>query len=216
MEPITIETEDGLHLEGEVRLPEGPARGTAVLCHPHPQFGGSKDHPLLWAIRIALAHEGLAVLSFNFRGVMGSEGSYGGGVSEVADTGAAIGAVRDRAPGPTLVVGWSFGANVALRAAVADARVDSLALVALPLGASAADLPSLPAPAELGRFDRPTLLMAGDEDPFCPAAELRALAARIPKGSVTIFKGADHYFAKREREAADAVGRFARRTLFAG
>ena len=54
MEAITLETEDGLKLEGEVHVLDQPPLGSAVICHPHPQYGGSKDHPLLWAIRIDL------------------------------------------------------------------------------------------------------------------------------------------------------------------
>ena len=95
MEPVTFTTEDGIRLEGELRMPDGAARGAAVLCHPHPRHGGSKDHPLLWAIRNDLAGaRRLAVLGFNFRGVMGSSGTYGGGRDELRDTRAAIEAAR--------------------------------------------------------------------------------------------------------------------------
>src|SRR5438093_477761 len=81
---------------------------TAVLCHPHPLRGGSQDHPVLWALRAELASRGLVVLGFNFRGVMGSEGRYGGGVDEVMDVEAAIDRVRKAGPPPTFVAGWSF------------------------------------------------------------------------------------------------------------
>src|SRR2546428_13951106 len=123
MERITFDTEDGLALEGELRFPDRPARGSAVICHPHPQEGGSKDHPLLWAIRNDLAGRRFSVLSFNFRGVMGSTGAYGGGVDEVADVRAAIGSAVLVSGGRVFVCGWSFGAHVALREAVDDDRV---------------------------------------------------------------------------------------------
>src|SRR5439155_9665459 len=142
--------------------PDGTRRGSAVICHPHPQQGGSKDHPLLWAIRISLVRRGFAVLSFNFRGVMGSEGSYGGGLMEVRDTMAAVDRIRGEAEGPTLVVGWSFGASVALRSSLVDERVSAAALVALPLVASV-DVPPIPSIEELERFQRPVLLV-GDKD----------------------------------------------------
>ena len=114
MEPIRFLTENGLSIEGELRLPEGPIRATAVICHAHPRHGGSKDHPVLWAIRNELAHRGFAVLALNFRGTMGSDGAFGGGRTEVRDVAAAIARVRDESDGPTLVCGWSFGANVAV------------------------------------------------------------------------------------------------------
>ena len=80
MEPVTFVTEDAVRLEGELRMPDGPPRGTAVICHPHPKRGGSKDHPILWALRNELAGtRGIITLGFNFRGVMGSSGTYGGG-----------------------------------------------------------------------------------------------------------------------------------------
>ena len=212
MQAITFETEDGLNLEGEVRLPDGEAVASAVLCHPHPQYGGSKDHPLLWAIRIELAARGFAVLSFNFRGVMGSEGSFGGGVDEVKDVRAAVTRARQAAGGPTFVCGWSFGAHVALRAATDDERIAALALVALPLHDTSVDLPALPIlpdPRQLQRFDRPVLLLAGDSDPYCPVPELLVMAGRLPRSTVEIVSSADHYFAKRERVAAEIVGAFA-------
>jgi alpha/beta superfamily hydrolase len=70
VEPIRFPTEDGVSLEGELRMTEGRARGSAVICHAHPKHGGSKDHPILWAVRNELAHRGFAVLSFNFRGTV--------------------------------------------------------------------------------------------------------------------------------------------------
>jgi alpha/beta superfamily hydrolase len=216
MQRITFETEDGLELEGEVRPPDGNALGSAVICHPHPQYGGSKDHPLLWAIRIKLAARGFVVFSFNFRGVMGSEGTFGGGADEVKDVRAAVGRARQESDGPTFVCGWSFGAHVALRTAVDDERIAALALVALPLHEASIDLPALPSlpdPGHLERFDRPVLLLAGDSDPYCPVPELLVMAGRLPRSTVEIVSGADHFFGKREHEAARIVARFARQVL---
>lgn len=209
MEPIEFETEDGLRLLGELRRPDGPPRGSAVLCHPHPRHGGSKDHPLLWALRNELANRGFAVLAFDFRGVMRSEGFYGGGIDELRDARAAIGRAREEAEGPTFLCGWSFGASVALRLAVDDERVAALALIGFPLAEPSPELPPPPPPERLATLDRPVLLLAGDADPFCPASELRALARWLPKATVTVLKGTDHFFGRRERDAARVVGTFA-------
>lgn len=216
MQAITFDTEDGLKLEGELRRPDGTALGSAVICHPHPQYGGSKDHPLLWAIRIELAARGLLVLSFNFRGVMGSEGRFGGGVLEVNDVRAALNRVRQETDGPTFLCGWSFGAHVALRTAMNEQRLAALALVALPLHESSPDLPALPAlpePEPLREFDLPVLLLAGESDPFCPVPELLVMAGRLPRSTVEVVSGADHYFRGRERDAGRIVAEFAERTL---
>jgi alpha/beta superfamily hydrolase len=211
---IRFQTEDGFMLEGEVRRPDGEARGSAVICHPHPQFEGSKDHPLLWAIRIELAHRQFIVLSFNFRGVMGSEGEFGGGIQELADVRAAVSLAREETDGPTFLVGWSFGAHVALREAIDDDRVGALALVGIPLPDPA--LPPLPDPDRLGAYRHPVLLLAGDADQYCPQAELRRLAEKLNDATVEIVPGADHYFPKREREAGTIVAEFAVRSFEAG
>jgi alpha/beta superfamily hydrolase len=216
MERVRFRTGDGVSLEGEIRRPDGPVLATAVLCHPHPTQGGSKDHPLLWAIRNDLASRGFAVLGFNFRGVMGSGGSFGGGESELRDVAAALDLVRREADAPTFVAGWSFGAHVALRAAVEDERVAALALIGMPLAESSLTLPPLPGRDELARLDRPVLLLAGQADPFCPLPDLRALGRKLPRARVEVLSGTDHFLWKREREAARAVGGFAASNLLNG
>jgi alpha/beta superfamily hydrolase len=212
MDHVTFQTDDGARLEGEVRMPDEPARGTAVVCHPHPRHGGSKDHPLLWAIRNELAAtRGLAVLSFNFRGVMGSAGTYGGGRDELKDAAAAVGEIRASVGDglPTLVVGWSFGASVALREAIDDRRVAALALVGLPLRPGDLALPPLPDATDVRLLRRPVLLLAGEHDEYAPGDELRAYGDAFPDARTEIVAGTDHYFWRREREAAAIVGDFA-------
>lgn len=205
MEPVAFTTEDGVRLEGDLRVDADPPRAGAVICHPHPKEGGSKDHPILWALRNTLAATlGAAALSFNFRGVMGSGGSFGGGRDEVRDVRAALDLVRERAPGtPTLLAGWSFGANVALRASLGDGRVGALALIGTPLEPGDLVVPALPEPAELRR-QPPTLFVAGDRDPFCPADRLRDYAAEAGAETL-ILPDADHFFWRRERELAAAI-----------
>lgn len=195
-------------LEGELREPEGAPRGTAVICHPHPEHGGSKDHPLLWAIRNELAKRGWLVLSFNFRGVMGSEGEHTGGEKETEDVKAAIDRVRGEADGPTVLVGWSFGANVAIRHAMTDPRVVALALVGLPLGFDPVPVVELPDDEALRAWDVPVLLVTGDDDAICPVPEALELSGRIPNADVRVFEGAGHFFRRREREPAEAVADF--------
>jgi hypothetical protein len=213
VDEVRFTTEDGVSLEGELRLPTIEARGSAVVCHADPRQGGSKDHPVLWGIRNELSAKGFAVLSFNFRGVMRSGGTFSAGHGEVRDAAAAITRARDAAEGPTLVCGWSFGANVALREALADERVAALALAGLPLGESAVDLPDLPGPSELRAFERPVLLASGQGDTISPRPELETLARRLPRAAVAILAGTDHFFWRREKELAARVGDFAEEVL---
>lgn len=212
MEPLRFTTEDGVSLEGELRRPEDDPRGSAVICHAHPRHGGSKDHPILWAIRNELAHRGFAVLAFNFRGTMGSAGTHGGGRSETKDVAAAIGRVKQEAEGPTVVVGWSFGANVGLREALEDERVAALVLVGLPLEHEL-EIPEVPWASELRPFRRPVLLLAGEHDEYAPEPRVRELATAFPHSEVAIIPGTDHYLWRHERDAAAIVGGFAERVL---
>ena len=216
MDAVSFTCEDGVRLEGELRMPGGAPRGSAVICHAHPRFGGSKDHPLLWAIRNELAAtRGLVVLGFNFRGIMGSSGTYGGGRDELKDTRAAVAAVRERAGEelPTLLIGWSFGASVALREAIDDRRVVALALVGMLMSPKELSLPPLPDPADLRVLRRPVLLLAGENDEHAPSSDLRAYAGAFPHAELAILDGTDHYFWRREEEAAGVIGDFSDRVL---
>jgi uncharacterized protein len=211
---IRFETADGCSLEGELRQPDGPARGTAVIAHPHPLHGGSKDHPLLWNIRNDLAARRLVVLGFNFRGVMGSQGEHDNGEGELLDLRAAVGRVREEAAGPTAVAGWSFGGNVALREAIDDDRIAALALVGFPVN-DPLGLPPPPDREVLGAYPNPVLFVSGEADQFSPVPDLRRLARRLPRGEVEILPDTDHFFHKREREVARLIGEFVERSVFA-
>jgi uncharacterized protein len=214
MGSVRFRTSDGVSLQGELRPADATPRGTAVLCHPHPRLGGSKDHPVLWAIRNDLAgRRGLTVLGFNFRGVMGSGGEHGSGREEVLDVAAAVDRVREEAEGPTVLVGWSFGASVALRHAISDPRVAAVVGLGLPLSEGEGHVPPVPQPGALERFDTPVLLVAGDHDAICPVEALRELASRLPRAWTLVVPGGDHFFARREREVAERIGDWVERTL---
>jgi uncharacterized protein len=211
VDTIIFTTEDGVRLEADLRLPDpGPARASAVICHPHPRHGGSKDHPILWAVRNEFAgRRGIAAMVFNFRGVMGSSGTYGGGRDEVRDVDAAVAHVRGLVPDrPTILCGWSFGANVALRHARGDPRIAALVLIGIPLVPGDVSLPGLPDPDQLRDLRLPVLLVAGDHDPYCPVEDLRAFAAHLPRGATSILEGTDHFLWRREAEAAAVIGDF--------
>jgi uncharacterized protein len=213
MEPVRFGTVDGVSLEGEIRRPETAPVASAVICHAHPRHGGSKDHPILWALRNDLASRGFVVLAFNFRGTMRSAGTYGAGHTETRDVDAAIGRVREDAAGPTLVSGWSFGANVALREAVTDDRVGALALIGLPLEPADIEIPPTPGPSELRAYARPTLLLAGEGDVYCPRPRLESLGRTMRKAEVVIVPGTDHFLWRREKAVAETIGSFAVRAL---
>lgn len=212
MSGIRFETSDGLTLEGEVREPDGEPRGAAVLCHAHPAHGGSKDHPVLWAVRNELGgRRGLYTLAFNFRGVMGSEGEHTGGDAEVADIEAAVAFVREQGDGPLVLAGWSFGAAMALRYAIVHGDLAALALVGLALVETPVRVPDLPSREELERVECPVLLVSGAADQFSPEPEMRSFARKLPRAETLVLPDTDHFFWRRERELAEAVGDFVER-----
>lgn len=192
-------------LEGALHLPEGAGPfPCAVVCHPHPQYGGSMDVPLVVALARGLERAGWAALRFNFRGVGHSQGDYDEGRGEVEDVEAAVAylrahdAMRD---GPLALVGYSFGAWVALEAARRAGPVAAVAAVALPLWR----MPE----GWLADLDVPKLFVAGDRDTVCPVAQLKTWAGTLPGiTEIAILTRADHYLAGREGQVADEVARF--------
>jgi pimeloyl-ACP methyl ester carboxylesterase len=83
----------------------------------------------------------------------------------------------------------------------------------MPLRPNDLSLPPLPDPADLRALKRPTLLLAGEQDGYCPSEDLAAYAAGFPDATVEVVPGTDHYFWRRERDAAAIVGAFAERAL---
>ncbi len=203
---IFFTSADGVRLEGRLASPDGahPAGGV-VLCHPHPQYGGSMSSKPIPVLQRAFVASGWTALRFNFRGVGRSDGSFGGGVDEVSDVLGALGRLRQATPEPVSVVGWSFGAMVALNAVAGDGGVASYAGLAPPVRAAFKGTFALPPIAELDGWKARTLLVCGTEDPFCRADDVRALAARLPSAEVRIIDGADHFFTDRLEELATVV-----------
>jgi uncharacterized protein len=119
---------------------------------------------------------------------------------------AAVDLIRQEDDGPTVLVGWSFGAWVALRHAVTDQRIAAAALIGFPLTAALSSRRPLPSLGELEGLRIPVLLLAGDGDPFCPVTDMHNLADWIPRAETVVLDGADHFFARRERELAERVG----------
>lgn len=208
-ETITFPSTDRLRLEGRIAAPdEDPPRGGVVLCHPHPQYGGSMSSKLIPSMQRALVAAGWAALRFNFRGVGRSEGRYGGGVDEVADVLGALARIREVIPSPTALVGWSFGALVAMNAVVEDGNVESFVAVAPPVRAAFTGIFELPTIANLDGWHARALFVCGTEDPFCRPADLKELASLVPGAEVRIIDGADHFFPVHIDELCDTVVEF--------
>lgn len=198
--PVTLAC-GPLRLEGVAAVPAGAAHA-AVVCHPHPEYGGTMDDGIVTAVARRLAAAGVATLRFNFRGVGRSEGRHGGGVAEVDDVRAALDCLAERVPAARLALaGYSFGAAVAVRAALVDARPQRVAAIALPT--------AMLDPGFLEGCRTPTLLVQGDSDQFSPLDRLAALVARCPGPTEVVrIPGADHFLYAAVDRVGDRVLRF--------
>src|SRR5216684_7126254 len=148
-----------LTLEGLLSEAAAAPSGTAVVCHPHPQYGGSMHNNVVEEILDALWARGSSTLRFNFRGVGNSAGDYGGGEGEVQDAIAAVEYIRSKAAtgsNGTLLAGYSFGALVGLRAGCGSSSVGMIAAVAAPTGLSDMSF--------VAECEKPTILISGDRD----------------------------------------------------
>ena len=90
LQSLTLATSDGVSLEAERAVPDGTSRATVVLCHPHPQYGGTMRSIVIGALFDALPDAGFTVLRFNFRGVERSTGAHDEGRAELLDVQAAV------------------------------------------------------------------------------------------------------------------------------
>jgi uncharacterized protein len=207
MEPVDVgvvhfDSTDGTRLEGDLLAP-ADAIGTAVVCHPHPLYGGSRRDIVVAALTRALVGARRRVLRFDFRGAGGSHGEHAGGEAERDDLRAAIEIVDPR-EGPLTLVGYSFGADIAL--SVSHPAADRWIVVAPPL--------SILAPTRLiaATDPRPVDILVGVRDQFNPPTRLHGAIAEWADTTVHTIEEADHFFAGTHTELTARVARLLRMT----
>jgi uncharacterized protein len=200
-EPISFSS-DALRLEGLIaRTGVSTVTRGAVVCHPHPLYGGSMYNNVVEAALEAMWRLGWPTLRFNFRGVGRSEGEHSGGTGEGEDAEAAV---RFMAGDlgvdlkKMVLAGYSFGAMAAMNAASKLTGLGALTLIALPLRMAQTDA--------LGHLGASLVLAAGNRDNYCPPAQLQALHQALgSQAQLKIISGADHFFGGYEAELADAL-----------
>lgn len=175
----------------------------ALVCHPHPLYGGTLHNKVVFHAMKALHSFGFPVLRFNFRGAGLSEGEHANGTGEVEDVRTALDWLEREFPLPLIFAGFSFGAAVGLRAAYNNDRVTALIALGLPVG-----------PVEsrdynfefLRECKKPKLFVSGSRDQFAAPGKLEALIATFaePKKLVRIEAG-DHFFEGRLPEMRETI-----------
>jgi uncharacterized protein len=196
---------------GEVKLEarlwepvEARPVGAALLCHPHPLYGGTMNNRVIYRAGKGAVEAGLAALRFNFRGVGASTGSYAGGAGEQKDAVALLSWLRQRYPDlPLGLIGFSFGAYVGLKVGAHDPSVSSLVGLGVPVKSYDFEF--------LIDIDKPSLYIVGTQDEFCPRDQMELLARRLPRTSaVSWVQGADHFFTRQVDEVQSRVRDFLR------
>ena len=189
---------------------------SAVVCHPHPLFGGTLHNKVVFHAMKALNSFGFPVLRFNFRGTGLSQGEHDHGLGEVEDVHTALDWLDTQFHLPIVFAGFSFGSAVGMRAACADPRVQALIGIGTPVAPVAADIeePRVYTYEFLRDCAKPKLFVSGARDQFGPRAKLEALAASVPEPKkLVIIEGADHFFEGRLRELRDAIESWVKESL---
>jgi alpha/beta superfamily hydrolase len=205
-QPVTITSTDGLSLEAELDAVV-EARGSLLLCHPHPRMGGTMNAPLLLAVRDEMVRRSWNVLRFNFRGIGSSEGHASTGIEEVADAEGGLGHLRKRFHAQPAIAGWSFGAAVAVRCAARND--DLLACVAIaPAVEEKPDISAgLPPAHDLG-ISVPLLVVVGANDEEVDPNAVRRWASDLNRSTVEVVPAANHFFWARYERLSTMVGDF--------
>ena len=198
-----------LFLEGPVgglealleRPGEGALEACAVVCHPHPQHGGTMHNKVAHTLARAFLRSGFEVLRFNFRGTERSEGAFDNGIGELDDALTALHWLSDRHPDlPIWLAGFSFGAAIAVKAAAAE-YVDGLISVAPAISRFASGLETQP--------QCPWLVIQGDEDELVDIDEtVEWFNSLEPGPELLVFEGCEHFFHGRLTELREAVMSF--------
>jgi alpha/beta superfamily hydrolase len=177
-------------------LLEGPDTATfaALVCHPHPSYGGTMHTHAAYRIAKAVVAVGGAALRFNFRGVGRSAGRFDAGAGEAEDTRAALDWLARERPGvPLLACGFSFGAWMTLLAAGRDPRVPALLLAGVALRAPGGE--EFRQGGRIVELEKPIALVQGEHDELASPAEVEELVrgSRGPR-RLAVVRGASHLF----------------------
>ena len=198
-EALEITSTDGVVLEAELETATVAERAAMVLCHPHPQFGGTMRSLVISALFGDLPGAGVTCLRFNFRCVEASTGSYDEGRGERDDVAAAVATLTARSTHPLFLAGWSFGADMAL--SVHAEQVIGWLAIAPPLRfASGLDA--------LANDPRPKHLALAQHDEFRAPSEIVEATADWAATTVEVVPGASHFFVGRTDRLVAAARAF--------
>jgi alpha/beta superfamily hydrolase len=195
-----LETSDGVMLEMELGLKPRDGEkfaGVAVVCHPHPGFGGDMHNAVVRSMASAAWEEGYVPLLFNFRGTGRSKGTQTGGVKEVEDVAAAVAYAKKLAKGGCVILmGYSFGAKMATQWLNSGGKASAFVGVAVPSTTDYPDYKKIP-----------SLYVTGEFDDVAPLDDGLSRSL-MTNGLHVVVEGADHFFNTGRDEILEAVRGF--------
>ena len=188
-------------LEALLEEPEdGEPREAALVCHPHPQHGGTMHNKVVYRIARGLRSTGAVVLRFNYRGVNLSEGQYAHGEGELEDARAALAYLRERFPAlPFTLAGFSFGSRIVLKLGCEGIGARRVIAVGFPTAYKDRSF--------LEGCTVPKVFLQSTRDQYGPLSELEPLVASLaePKKLIVVEAG-DHFFAGALDQLELAIG----------
>ena len=178
------------------------AAHAALVCHPHPLYGGTMHNKVVYHAMKALQSFGFPVLRFNFRGAGLSEGEHDKGHGEVDDVRAGLDWLASEYQLPIIFCGFSFGAATGLRVVCDNPRVAGI----ISLGTPIAVEERVYTYNYLGSCAAPKMFVSGSRDQFSLRANLEKLMAIAPEPKqLVIVEGAGHFFEGHLREMQAAI-----------
>ena len=178
-------------LEALLEEPEDAfPREVALVCHPHPQHGGTMHNKVVYRVARGLRRAGAVVLRFNYRGVGRSEGVYDQGEGELEDARAALGYLRGRYAGlPFTLAGFSFGSRIVLRLGCSSPQAARRVI--------AVGFPTIYKDSSyLDTCTVPRIFVQSTRDQFGPMSEIEPLVEALPEPKRLIsIPAEDHFFA---------------------
>ncbi len=171
----------------------------AVVCHPHPLFGGTMHNKVVYQTAKSLDAIGIPVLRFNFRGAGLSTGEHDRGRGEQDDVSAALDFLIAEFPGvPLLLAGFSFGAWVGMRAGCEHPRVSHLIGLGIPVNDTDFSF--------LRQCNKPKLFVHGSNDEHGAIEKVKALILTLPgDNQLVVVEGVDHFFAGKLDQLGGAI-----------
>ena len=179
-------------LEAICEEPEGELREAALVCHPHPQYGGTMHNKVVHRIARGLRSAGAVVLRFNYRGVNLSDGEYAHGEGELEDAQVALRYLRERYPElPFTLAGFSFGSRIVLRLGCEAGSDANRARRIIAVGFPA----SLQDRSYLDGCAIPRIFIQSTHDQFGPLETWEPVVRSLPEPKrVVLVEAADHFF----------------------